>query len=190
MVFKQIFYPPPICIMFSLLVLYILLSYNTSHPPFSASSPLQKPLPQIHHSLCSLQKRVGLPVFSTGIWHKKMQLGQARHKSSYQGWTKQSGRRKRVKSTHKKVMSLLRVPQNPELNNNNIFSQNLEETYAGSMTIDSVSVSPYMLCFYNSVGHVLVVVLILLPRTIISHSIEGSSKPHLMFGCRSAYLLS
>lgn len=90
---------------FNSFYLFFSLSYNKFQPhlPFlhsSHQSTTTFPILQRHCSLGSPQKREGLPKISTK--HGITRCSNTRHKSSYQSWTRQPSRSKRVPKASKR----------------------------------------------------------------------------------------
>lgn len=135
----------------------ILLSGQSIRPTFyfflflfhSSQFHLISPLIQIHWSLISYPKRVGLPGVSTE--HSIKRCSMARQNPSYQGWMKQTSRVKKVFALSKQnnqrhpYSNYKHSPQNCKLNNHNIYTEDLVQTNTGSMMAVSVSISHVLL---------------------------------------------
>ena len=107
------------------------LFFSHKHIPttiFPHSS--QHPLPSIADALfCfSSEKKANFPVMSTG--HSVTRCNKTRHKPSYQGWTRQPSRRKRVPRVGKKVRdtctpTVRSTKKNPKLNCHSTHAEDL-----------------------------------------------------------------
>lgn len=102
-------------IIYSSFIQYILTTaFTPSSPP---SSTLNFPLLQIRWSSISLQIRADLP--ATSAKHDITRYRKTRHKPSYQGWTRQCGRRKgcqeQAEESKTPLVPLLGVLQEPQV---------------------------------------------------------------------------
>lgn len=112
-----------------------ILIASSPSPHFSQTFPSTSPLPEIHSSSVTLQKRTGFPGISTK--HDITSYNKTGHKFSYQNWMRQPCRRKSIsragerggdnfpshcESCHKKT----------QINNDNRYAEDLAQTHAGS----------------------------------------------------------
>lgn len=147
------------------------------------------PLSQIHCSFISLQIRTSLPMISTK--HSIKRCSETKYKPSYQGWTRQPSRKKRVlrpgqKSQRHPPLPLLGLAQKPKA----VQSQHACRGPSTSMhdprlLLQSLWALIPWFCGPCSPG---------IPNPSGSYNPSSCSssvffKPYLMFGCGSLYLL-
>lgn len=132
---------------------------TTASPPFPPPpNPPVSPLPEIHCSFMSLQKRAGLPVISTELGITR--CNKARNIPLYQGCTRKPSRRKWVPQAGKRIRDTpsnshcSKSNKNPKLKTHSMYTEDLVQTQAGSGVADSVSTRPYK---PGLLGHVLLV---------------------------------